>query len=35
MPSAKEVKKSAKYVKALSERWEKKMREKDNNPDNN
>ena len=33
--STKEVKKNAKHVKALSERWEKEMREKDNNPDNN
>ena len=34
-PSAKEVKKNAKHVKALRERWEKEMRDKDNNPDNN
>jgi len=34
-PSATEVKKNVKHVKALSERWEKEMREKDNNPDNN
>ena len=34
-PSAKEVKKNAKHVKALRERWQKEMREKDKNPDNN
>ena len=34
-PSVKEVKKDANHVKALRERWEKEMREKDNNPDNN
>ena len=34
-PSAKEVKKNAKHVKASRERWEKEMRDKDNNPDNN
>ena len=33
--SAKEVKKNAKHVKALSEKWEKEMREKDNNLNNN
>jgi hypothetical protein len=33
--SAKEVRKNTKHVKALRERWEKEMRDKDNNPDNN
>jgi len=28
------VKKNAKHIKALKERWEKEMREKDDNPDN-